>query len=185
MSWLRLAITALGLAALIAIGVWLAMHNQVTDEAALRHEPVIVSPHPRLGPIVVRPPRPASAAAAKPTPRGRPNPLEEPLIRRRRIPVSITMYCLRGTTRTDHPVRAGIIAVDPTLIPLGTVVDLYIGFKYVGQYLADDTGRLIKGQKIDVWTPSCAEARTFGRRRGAVVMIRDRKGRPIGPMGPE
>jgi 3D (Asp-Asp-Asp) domain-containing protein len=57
------------------------------------------------------------------------------------------------------------------VLPLGTEIDLYVGLRYYGRFLVDDTGGVVKGAIIDVWTPSCQNARRFGRRRGAVVIV--------------
>ena len=74
-----------------------------------------------------------------------------------------TAYCLRGRTAMGHGVRRGIIAADPRVLRLGSRVNLGAG-AYSGQYLVSDTGGRIKGRKIDIWVPNCAEARRFGRR---------------------
>ncbi len=74
-----------------------------------------------------------------------------------------TAYCLKGRTAMGHGVRRGIIAGDPRVLRLGSRVNLGAG-AYSGQYLVSDTGGRIKGKKIDIWVPSCAEARRFGRR---------------------
>ncbi|MEP7148940.1 MAG: 3D domain-containing protein [Acidobacteriota bacterium] len=74
-----------------------------------------------------------------------------------------TAYCLKGRTAMGHGVRRGIIAGDPRVLRLGSRVNLGAG-AYSGQYLVSDTGGKIKGRKIDIWVPSCAEARRFGRR---------------------
>jgi 3D (Asp-Asp-Asp) domain-containing protein len=74
-----------------------------------------------------------------------------------------TAYCLKGRTAMGHGVRRGIIAADPRVLRLGSRVNLG-GGAYSGQYLVSDTGGRIKGRKIDIWVPSCAEARRFGRR---------------------
>jgi 3D (Asp-Asp-Asp) domain-containing protein len=74
-----------------------------------------------------------------------------------------TAYCLKGRTALGHGVRRGIIAADPRLLRLGSRVNLGAG-AYSGQYLVSDTGGGIKGRRIDIWVPSCAEARRFGRR---------------------
>ncbi|HKX83972.1 MAG TPA: 3D domain-containing protein [Pyrinomonadaceae bacterium] len=74
-----------------------------------------------------------------------------------------TAYCLRGRTAMGHGVRRGIIAADPRVLRLGSRVTLGAG-AYSGQYLVSDTGGRIKGRKIDIWVPNCAEARRFGRR---------------------
>ena len=76
---------------------------------------------------------------------------------------SATAYCLSGRTAMGHGVRRGIIAADPRVLKLGSRVTI-AGGGYSGTYLVSDTGGVIKGKKIDIWMPSCSEARRFGRR---------------------
>ena len=95
----------------------------------------------------------------------------EPLGTGEPVPVQLTAYCLQGTTRRDGAVREGIVAADPKLFPLGRYVEVYVGRKYHGRFLVDDTGGLIKNGILDIWTPSCGEARRFGRRRGTAVLV--------------
>jgi 3D (Asp-Asp-Asp) domain-containing protein len=88
------------------------------------------------------------------------------------VPVEMTAYCLTKTqTRRGRYVRAGIVATDPKLFPLSRYLELYLGRRYLGRFLIDDTGRLIKGNKIDIWMPTCREARIFGRRQGTAVLV--------------
>lgn len=88
------------------------------------------------------------------------------------VPVELTAYCLTRTqTRRGRYVRAGIIATDPRLFPLARYLELYVGRRYLGRFLIDDTGKKIKGNKIDVWMPTCREARIFGRRKGIAVLV--------------
>lgn len=87
------------------------------------------------------------------------------------VPVQLTAYCLQGKTRRDRLVREGIVAADPKLFPLGRYVEVYIGRKYHGRFLVDDTGSRVKEGILDIWTPSCREARRFGRQRGTVVLV--------------
>lgn len=88
------------------------------------------------------------------------------------VPIEMTAYCLtRTTTRRGRYVRAGIVAADPTLFPLSRYIELYVGRRYLGRFLIDDTGRLIKGNIIDIWMPTCREARLFGRRKGTAVLV--------------
>lgn len=88
------------------------------------------------------------------------------------VPIQMTAYCLtRNTTRRGRYVRAGIVAADPKLFPLGRYLELYVGRRYLGRFLIDDTGRLIKGNIIDIWMPTCREARLFGRQSGTAVLV--------------
>jgi peptidoglycan DL-endopeptidase CwlO len=74
--------------------------------------------------------------------------------------VDAVAYHLPGHTASGLPVGVGVIAVDPTVIPLGTRV--YVpGY---GPAVAADTGTAIKGGIIDLWMPSTAAARSWGRR---------------------
>ncbi len=83
-----------------------------------------------------------------------------------------TAYALKGRTRSGTYVRRGVIAADPRVLPLGSVVHLKAG-KYSGVYTVQDTGRLIKGNIVDVWVPSNSEARDFGRRKIKVHVLRE------------
>jgi 3D (Asp-Asp-Asp) domain-containing protein len=80
-----------------------------------------------------------------------------------------TAYCLKGRTALGHGVRRGIIAADPRVLPLGSRIS--IGGAYSGTYLVSDTGGRIKGKKLDIWMPNCAEARRFGRRSVSVSYL--------------
>ena len=81
-----------------------------------------------------------------------------------------TAYCLRGRTAMGHGVRRGVIAADPRVLRLGSRVNLGAG-AYSGQYLVSDTGGAVRGRKIDIWVPSCAEARRFGRRTVTIGVL--------------
>ena len=74
-----------------------------------------------------------------------------------------TAYSLRGRTASGRYVAKGLIAADPRHLPLGSRVRLEAG-AYSGEYLVADTGSLVRGRRIDIWTPSTREAMRFGRR---------------------
>lgn len=76
---------------------------------------------------------------------------------------SASAYCFSGRTAMGHAVRRGLIAADPRVLKLGSRVYVDAG-PWSGNYLVSDTGGAIKGKKIDIWVPSCSEARKFGRR---------------------
>lgn len=76
---------------------------------------------------------------------------------------SATAYCFSGRTAMGHGVRRGLIAADPRVLKMGSRVYVNAG-QWSGTYLVSDTGGAIKGKRIDIWVPSCGEARRFGRR---------------------
>ena len=82
-----------------------------------------------------------------------------------------TAYALKGRTRSGVQVEKGVIAADPRVLPLGTVVQVNAG-KYSGVYTVHDTGGKIKGNRVDVWMPTNKEARRFGRRNVKLVVLR-------------
>src|SRR6185436_20104966 len=71
-----------------------------------------------------------------------------------------TAYSLRGRTASGKPVAKGLIAADPRHLPLGARVRLEAG-TYSGEYLVADTGSLVRGRQIDIWTPTSREAMRF------------------------
>lgn len=76
-----------------------------------------------------------------------------------------------GTTATGINLLANpnakVIAVDPSIIPLGTKV--YVeGYGYA---VAADTGSAIKGYKIDVFIPSKADAYRWGVRKVKIKIL--------------
>jgi 3D (Asp-Asp-Asp) domain-containing protein len=87
------------------------------------------------------------------------------------VPVLVTAYCLSGTTRRGRYVRPGIVAADRKLFPLSRYIELYSGEKYLGRFLIDDTGSKIRGAHIDVWVPTCREAKIFGRQHGTAMLL--------------
>ena len=81
-----------------------------------------------------------------------------------------TAYSLRGRTASGRPVAKGLIAADPRHLPLGSRVRLEAG-AYSGEYLVADTGSLVRGRRIDIWTPTSREAMRFGRRTVKLTVL--------------
>jgi len=152
-------------------------------KTAIRHAPIVVYAEPLIDPLVVTAKkivsergqfRRATAAEAirmraagiipDPTRFARAQAGEE-------IPVSLTQYCLKGTTRRGRFVRPGIVAADPRIFPLARYVEVFMGRKYLGRFLVDDTGGNVIGATLDIWTPSCRQATRFGRQHGKAVLV--------------
>ncbi|MCS7065278.1 MAG: 3D domain-containing protein [Fimbriimonadales bacterium] len=72
-----------------------------------------------------------------------------------------------GRTASGLPAGYGLVAVDPRLIPFGTV--LYI--EGYGMAIAADKGRAIRGRRIDLFFHSRKAALQFGRRRVRVHVL--------------
>ena len=70
-------------------------------------------------------------------------------------------------TATGIRFVTGIVAVDPTVIPLGT----YIYVPDFGVFLAADTGSAIRGNRIDISFDTVREALQFGRREVPVYVL--------------
>lgn len=84
----------------------------------------------------------------------------------RTITVSTTGYALRGRTATGIPTAPGVVAVDPSVIPLGTRMTIP-GY---GEAIAADTGGAVRGNVIDLWFPSLAQAMQWGRRTVTITL---------------
>lgn len=81
-----------------------------------------------------------------------------------------TAYCLKGRTASGVVAQSGVIAADPRVLPLGTVVHLRSG-SYTGTYTVADTGSKIKGRRVDVFVNTHREAIQFGRRQVKIKII--------------
>ena len=97
----------------------------------------------------------APAALPTPTPSGG-----------RTLTVVATAYALPGRTATGIPVGWGVVAVDPSVIPLGTRMTIP-GY---GEGVAADTGSAVKGAKIDLWFPTTRQAFAWGVRTVTITL---------------
>jgi uncharacterized protein YabE (DUF348 family) len=86
---------------------------------------------------------------------------------KRAIVMTATAYSMPGSrTATGAPVRWGVVAVDPSVIPLGT--KLYVdGY---GPAVALDTGGAIRGKKIDLYMNTTSAAYSWGVRQVVVYI---------------
>jgi 3D (Asp-Asp-Asp) domain-containing protein len=84
----------------------------------------------------------------------------------RTMTVVATGYAMSGTTATGAPTGWGVVAVDPSVIPLGTRMEIP-GY---GSGVAADTGGAIQGATIDLWFPTVAQARLWGRRTVTITL---------------
>ena len=87
-------------------------------------------------------------------------------------PFEATAYCDYGFTKSGVWVREGIVAGDPRVLPLGSVIDIKVDGDVLSKYEVMDTGGKVKGYIVDIWMPTCEEALEFGRRE---VQVRVRE----------
>jgi 3D (Asp-Asp-Asp) domain-containing protein len=85
-----------------------------------------------------------------------------------------TAYSITGTTASGMQTRRGIVAADPKVLPIGSRIRVQDAGRYSGIYTVADTGSAINGHEIDIFIPSLAEAKRFGRRK-VRVQILDKK----------
>lgn len=90
----------------------------------------------------------------------------------RRMTMTATAYCLRGITATGVDVRRGIVAADPRVLPMGSRIRVRDSRGANGEYLVEDQGAAVKGRLIDIFMPSCSQAKKFGRQRVMVTVER-------------
>jgi 3D (Asp-Asp-Asp) domain-containing protein len=99
--------------------------------------------------------------AARPADAGRP-PQHRPI---KSVRMLATAYCDRGATKSGIRAQRGVVAADLRRLPLGTKLRVIApGEPYAGIYTVLDTGSKIRGRALDLYMPSCARARQFGKR---------------------
>jgi 3D (Asp-Asp-Asp) domain-containing protein len=74
-----------------------------------------------------------------------------------------------GITASGLRAQVGVVAVDPSVIPLHT--KMYI--EGYGFAVAGDTGSAVKGNIIDLYFDSSSEVRAFGRQKRKVYILTD------------
>jgi 3D (Asp-Asp-Asp) domain-containing protein len=89
------------------------------------------------------------------------------------MPFAATAYCKGSTTASGVAARTGVAAADPTLLPVGSVVNIAAGdARYSGVYTVMDTGPRVQGHVLDLYMWSCHEALKFGRKEVQVTVLR-------------
>lgn len=86
-------------------------------------------------------------------------------------PFVATAYCLKSRTASGELPQPGAIAADLKVLPMGSVVKIHAG-QYSGVYRVVDTGKKVRGNKIDIYMPSKTECLQFGRRNIRVEVLK-------------
>ena len=90
-----------------------------------------------------------------------------------RLAFSATAYCKGITTASGVAAQSGVVAADPEMLPVGSVVEIdSLTQRYNGIYTVMDTGPAVQGRQVDVYMWSCNEALQFGRRPIHLTVLR-------------
>ena len=91
-----------------------------------------------------------------------------------------TAHSQKGRTASGATSHVGTVAADPAVLPLGSRIHVTGAGGYSGEYTVEDTGALVKGRHIDIYMPTEAEAKKFGKRRVSVQVLQrgGGKGKP-------
>lgn len=82
-----------------------------------------------------------------------------------------TAYCDFGITHSGLLARRGMVAADPQVLPIGSIIQIRAG-DYSGIYTVMDTGGVVKGHLIDIYMPDHEEAIQFGRQKIKIQVLR-------------
>jgi 3D (Asp-Asp-Asp) domain-containing protein len=83
-----------------------------------------------------------------------------------------TAYSVEGTGASGKWSHPGTVAGDRKVLPLNSRIRVYGAGEYSGDYTVEDTGGKVDGHHIDVYMPSHAEAKKFGRQRVKVLVLK-------------
>ena len=86
-------------------------------------------------------------------------------------PYIATAYAQQGVTASGEYTHRHVVAADPDILPLGSRIKITRAGRYSGEYVVADTGGKIQGRKLDIFLPSEAACRKFGKRKVNVKVI--------------
>lgn len=78
----------------------------------------------------------------------------------------------KGITAIGSKVRRGTLAADPSVLKMRTVVEIIEPKTYAGIYKVEDTGKLIKKNRLDLWAPTQKECVQFGVKRVVLRIVK-------------
>jgi 3D (Asp-Asp-Asp) domain-containing protein len=82
-----------------------------------------------------------------------------------------TAYSQSGKTASGVLTKRHIVAADPDYLPIGSRILIRHAGRYSGEYVVADTGDFISGRRLDIYLPSAAACKKFGRKNVKVKVI--------------
>jgi 3D (Asp-Asp-Asp) domain-containing protein len=89
----------------------------------------------------------------------------------RSIRFEATANSVEGVTAKGTVAHEGVVAADPAVLPLGSRIRISGAGAYNGVYVVTDTGAKVSGRTIDLYLPTPAEAKQFGRKSVTVHIL--------------
>ena len=87
------------------------------------------------------------------------------------ISMIATAYSTDGIQKAGTVAREGTAAADPKVLPLGSRVRVHGPDGYIGEFVISDTGSAVKGNHIDIFFDSPAQAKKFGQHEVRVEIL--------------
>ena len=107
-------------------------------------------------------------------PAAAPTKATQPRSRTKRHPLMkfvATAESVSGVTAKGTVTHEGIVAADPDVLPLGSLIRVTGAGTYSGIYTVTDTGPKVQGRHIDIYMDDVHEAKQFGRQTVYVRII--------------
>lgn len=82
-----------------------------------------------------------------------------------------TAYSVTGKTASGVYTQRHIVAADPTILPIGSIIKIKHAGRYSGEYVVADTGEKIAGRKLDIYIPDTRACKKFGKKRVRVQVV--------------
>ena len=82
-----------------------------------------------------------------------------------------TANSVDGITHKGTVTHEGIVAADPTVLPMGSRIRVTGAGPYSGIYVVTDTGGKVIGRHIDIFLNSHVEAKQFGKKMVTVRVL--------------
>ncbi len=87
------------------------------------------------------------------------------------LQMQATAYSVAGKTESGVRAREGIVAADPSVLPLGSRIKVRGENGYLGEFVVADTGQAVQGRHIDLYLASDAAAKRFGTQTVTVEVL--------------
>jgi len=83
-----------------------------------------------------------------------------------------TAYSVTGKTASGLQTNRHVVAADPAILPVGSIIKIRHVGRYQGEYVVADTGEKIVGRKLDIYMPSTVACKKFGKRAVHVHVVK-------------